>query len=318
MGPHGISESASHHSRPLLVRHPDKVMFPGEGLTKADLAEYYERVAPLMLPHVRGRIVTMHRFPDGIEGDGFWQKRLPESHPEELRSEVVRKAGGRLEELVVTDTRSLRYLVDLGCITPHVWLSRVPAIDDPDRLIIDLDPPHSDADADFADVRWAARRVRELLEELGLRSWVMTTGSRGLHVVVPIAAQRSFDTVRHIAQGIATVARNRYPEQLTTAHRKAARGQRVLLDIWRNAYAQTAVAPYAVRAIPGAPVATPLAWRELDRPGLNAHRYTVGNLFRRLAQIDDPWVELGACAQSLDAPSERLAQLLEREGAYYA
>jgi bifunctional non-homologous end joining protein LigD len=197
-----------------------------------------------------------------------------------------------------------------------VWLSRVPAIEEPDRLVIDLDPALREGGSDFADVRWAAWRMRELLDELGLRSWVMTTGSRGLHVGVPLDAQRSFDTVRHIAQGIATVARNRYPEHLTTAHRKAARGQRVLLDIWRNAYAQTAVAPYAVRAIPGAPVATPLAWRELDRSGLNAHRYTVANVFRRLAQIDDPWAELGACSQSLDAPAERLARILEREGAY--
>lgn len=285
--------------------NPDKVMFPDSGITKRDLADYYLRIADILLPHVRGRAVSMHRYPDGIGGYDFFQKDAPDYFPDWIRTQTVEKEDGTVTHVVCDDAATLLYLVDQACITPHVWLSTVDALDSPDRLVFDLDPPE---DADSPEpIRDGARALRDLMGELGLGCRLMTTGSAGYHVVVPLDASAPFDDVRDFARRCADHLADRHPESLTVEQRIAERSGRVFLDYLRNAYAQTTVAPYAVRARPGAPVATPIDWEELGKT--DPRSYTTENLFRRLGHKDDPWAVDGIGAQSLDQAIERLADL---------
>lgn len=294
------------------ISHPDKVLFPDVGLTKADLAEYYGRIADLMLRHMRDRPISMQRFPDGIDGDGFYQKSVPYYFPDWIRREKVGKGGGGTNtQLVVDNAATLVYLSNQACITPHVWLSRADDLHHPDRMIFDLDPSGDlDPFDDFDAMKDAARGVRGVLEEVGLVPFLMTSGSRGLHVVVPLDRSANFDVARDFAKDLAELLCRRHPEALTTEHRKENRGNRIFVDYLRNGYAQTAVAPYAVRARPGAPVATPLEWDELSKGDLDPRKYTIGNIFRRLAQRDDPWKGMGRRGRSLRKPRDRLRGLL--------
>jgi len=300
--------------RRIEVSNRDKVFFPEAEFSKGDLVDYYQQAAAYLLPHVRDRLVAMHRFPDGIDGPGFFHKDVPDHFPDWVHTERVEKKDGHLRQLVIDDAASLVYIADQGCVTPHVWLSRTDRRDHPDRMIFDLDPPGEDARASFDAVRWTARRLRELLETLGLVAFVMTSGSKGLHLHVPLDREAAFDDVRAFAMDAADLLVSRHPERLTREHRKAKRGNRVYLDVMRNAYAQTTVAPYALRAREGAPVATPLAWHELDRSDLHPRRYTLANLFRRMAQKEDPWQAIDRHAQGLEGPARALERLRDDAG----
>ncbi len=289
-----MTESVEIDGRTVELSNTGKVLFPEAGITKGDLVEYYRKVADTMLPHLRGRPVSMHRFPDGIDGKRFFQKDAPDYFPDWIRFEEVAKEGGTVRHVVCDDAATLVYLANQACITPHVWLSRVEHLERPDRLIFDLDPPEARSEPgsgeDLRPVRRAARTVRDRLRELGLEPFLTTTGSRGFHVVVPLEPEAGFDEVRGFARTLAEDLAEREPDRLTVETRKEKRGDRVFLDYLRNGYAQTAVPPYAVRARPGAPVATPVEWDELD--GLDPRRYTVKNLFQRLGQKEDPWAEI--------------------------
>jgi bifunctional non-homologous end joining protein LigD len=292
------------HGRAIALSHTDKVLFPEAGLTKGDLIAYYRRIAPVMLPHLAGRPLSMQRYPDGITVDGFMQKNASDYFPDWIERAPLAKQNGEVQHVVARDGATLVYLANQAALTLHVGLSRVDCIDRPDRLVIDLDP----SDDDFAKVKRAARRARRLLEALGLVPFVQTTGSRGLHVWVPLERKEDFDAVRAFASRIADRLVAACPDELTTEQRKAARGDRVFVDIARNAYGQTAAAPYTVRARPTAPVATPLGWDELADRGLSPERYTIANLFRRLAQKPDPWRDIARHAQPLAPAETRLAQ----------
>lgn len=288
------------------LSNTEKVFFPDGDITKGDLIRYYRRVAGVMLPHMKGRAVTMHRFPDGIEGEGFYQKEISDYFPGWIKSaRVKKKQGGWVKHVVCDDAPTLVYLANQACITPHLWLSRSDKPDHPDRMVFDLDPSRDD----FHAVRSAALWMKELLEELGLTPWIMTTGSRGLHVAVPLDRSADFGSVRSFAKSVAKALAKRNPKELTVEARKENRRGRVYLDYGRNAYAQTAVAPYAVRAKPGAPIATPLHWSELSRSGLDSRSFRIGNIFRRLSQKEDPWKEIDSHAQSLRGPRRRLEAL---------
>ncbi len=282
----------------------DKVMFPDQGITQGDLLDYYRRVAGTMLPYMEGRPLTMQRFPDGIDGDGFYQKEAPDYFPDWIRrvSIEVKGKGEEQPQVICEDVATMVYLVDQGCITPHVWLSRADKLQHPDRLIFDLDPP----DDDFEPVRSAVQALHDLLKQIGLLPFVVTTGSRGLHVVVPLDRGADFDTVRAFAREVTDFLAERQPDSLTTEVRKAKRGERLFLDYLRNSYGQNAVAPYAVRAKPGAPVATPLDWDELSDPDLTSQSYRVDNVFRRLGQKEDPWKGMMRHARSLKGPQRAL------------
>ena len=288
------------------ISNPDKVLFPELGLTKADLASYYDRVAEHMLPHVRDRPVSMQRFPDGVDGYGFFHKDVPDHFPAWIKRVRVPKRGGTVTHLLIRNADTLLYLADQACITPHVWLSRADRLERPDRLIFDLDPSR----ADFGEVREVARRLGELLEELGLPRFAMTTGSRGIHVWVPLQRRASFDDAREFSRRVARLLERRHPDLVTTQQRKQKRGGRILIDVMRNAYAQTAVPPYAVRPRSQAPVATPLEWEELSDSRLRPDRWNARNLFRRLSRKGDPWSEIESHAAALGVASRRLDERL--------
>lgn len=291
--------------RRIALSNTDKILFPKAGLTKGDLIEYYRRIAPTILPHIAGRPLSLQRYPDGIDADGFMQKNASDYFPDWVRRARLAKEDGEVDHVVALDAATLVYLANQACVTLHTGLSRTDRIDHPDFMVFDLDP----SDDDFGKVKRAARDVRALLEEIGLTSFVQTTGSRGLHVWAPLDREASFDVVRAFASDVAEVLARRRPEQLTTAQRKANRGHRIFIDVVRNAYGQTVVAPYSVRARPEASLATPLYWEELDDARLRPQRYTIKNLFRRLGKKPDPWADIARHGQKLDPAREKLAAL---------
>ena len=285
--------------REIAIGHADKALFPDDGITKLDLAGYYARIATVAIPHYRDRALSMHRFPDGIGEDGFFQKQIGDHFPEWIERITLPKADGEVTYVVADRAATLVYLADQACITPHLALSRNDRPHHPDRMIFDLDP----SDDDFGKVRQAARAVKGLLDELDLASFVQTTGSRGLHVVVPLDRGEDFDAVREFAHRCCRRLAGEQPDLLTVEQRKSKRGDRVFLDDLRNAYGQTSVGPYGVRARPGAPVATPLHWEEVWRESLHPRKYHLGNLFRRLGQVQDPWADIARHAQGLPDPA---------------
>lgn len=290
------------------VTHPDRVMFGKDGITKGELVAYYAEVADTALPHLRDRALTVQRFPRGIGETGWVQQDFADSLPDWMgRVEVAREggAGGTLIHPVAERPAALRWLGNQNCVTLHVWQSRRDRLHKPDRLVFDLDP----SDSDFAVVRAAAHAVAGVLDDLGLARYVQTTGSRGLHVVVPLRPETDFDTARRFAREVADVVVADDPSHRTVEARKDKRGNRVYLDIMRNAYAQTAVAPYSVRAREGAPVATPLEWAELDARGLRPDRFTIRDIPKRLAAQGDPWAGMYRHARSLTGPAQRVAKL---------
>jgi bifunctional non-homologous end joining protein LigD len=294
------------------LSNTDKVLFPDANLTKGDLIDYYDEIAEIMLPHARGRPLTLQRFPDGIQSEGFFQQRRSEHFPDWIDSARLPRAAGKdegepVEHVTAEKRATLVYLANQGVITLHGWLSRLPEPKHPDRLIFDLDPPGED----FAPVRSAAAQVAELMEAIGLSPHVMTTGSRGLHVVAPIRAEHRFDHVRELAVDMARTLADAHPDSLTTEQRKDKRRGRLYLDVMRNAYGQTAVLPYTVRARTGAPVATPLDWDEVTDRNLDARSYTLENVFRRLGQKPDPWADIARHAAGVDRAREALKELAE-------
>ncbi|MFI6034347.1 non-homologous end-joining DNA ligase [Streptomyces sp. NPDC051315] len=303
--------------RSVDLHRPDKVLFPGGAgrgpaagdgreygeYTKDDLVAYYRAVAPFMLPHLRGRPLMLERHPDGVDGPRFMQKNTPEHYPEWITRVEVPKEDGTVRHTVCDDSATLVFLADQACLTLHRWLSRAGRVDHPDLMIFDLDP----AVDDFDTVREAARRVGELLDEVGLPSAPMTTGSRGLHLVVPLNGHHDFDEVRAFARDAAELLAAEHPDRLTTAARKKDRGDRLYLDVQRNAYAQTAVAPFTVRALPGAPVATPLTWEQLDDPGLGPRRWTIADAVEQART--HPWSGVTGRGRALGPARRRLDAL---------
>jgi len=287
----------------------DKIFFPEDKITKGDLIEYYERIAETILPHLRDRPLTMRRYPDGIKGESFFQKKIGDYFPDWIETKKVKKQGGAVTHVVCNNAATLVYLANQASIELHPWLSRQDKPNYPDQLIIDLDPSGDD----FEQVRFGAGVVKRLFDKLGLTAFLKTTGSKGLHVLVPLDRRASFDQVRTFARDVGRLLAARHSEKLTTEARKAKRRGRLLIDIARNAYAQTAIAPYAVRAIPGAPVAMPLDWDELEDNKLHAQSYNIKNVFPRLSRKPDPWKDLPRLRGSLNAARRRLDEMLEQE-----
>ncbi len=294
-------------SQTISITHPDKVIFPESGITKGEFVEYYRQIAGVMVPHVRGRPLVMHRFRDSIQSSGFYQQKIPEGAPDWVHSATVRKAGGTVTHPVADDAASLVYLANQDCITLHAWLSRADQTDNPDQMIFDLDPSGDD----FEPVRRGARLLKSLLDEIGLTAFLKTTGSHGLHVVIPLDRQEGFDKVREFANEIASLMTQAEPELYTTEQRKEKRRDRLFVDTLRNAYAHTAVAPYSVRAIEGAPVAAPLDWEELGDAGLTSRTYTIRNILKRIEKTGDPWKNIQRHAQSLEPYRKKLKQMVK-------
>jgi bifunctional non-homologous end joining protein LigD len=287
------------------VSNLDKEFYPEDHLDKGDVIEHCRSVAETMLPHLAGRPLTLRRYPDGIGASGFFQKDASDHFPRWMRIvEIPQRTGGTVHHVVCEDAATLVYLANQATIEFHVALSTTDDLERPDRLVIDLDPPSGVAVSTLHSV---ARAARDLYTELGLTPFVQATGGRGYHVVAPLDRSCDFEAVRALATGIADHLASRDPDLLTTAQRKQRRGDRIFLDAGRNSYGQTFIAPYSLRARPGAAVATPLDWDELGRSAPDGH--TAATIRRRLAQKTDPWADIDRHAASATRARDRLDAL---------
>jgi bifunctional non-homologous end joining protein LigD len=278
-----------------VITHPEKLMFPDDGITKGDLAAYYEMIAPYMLPHLRGRPITMERYHRGIAAEGFFQKDVTKGFPKWLERVEVPKKGGTVHHPVASDVNSLLWLANQNTVTPHVWTSRAPDLFHPDICVFDLDPAVDNP----AEVRAAALELRDLLGELGLHSWIKTSGSKGFHVVVPLDREAEFGKVETFAHQVGNVLVSRDPSRLTQEFSKADRGGRILVDTGRNGYSATFAAAYAVRAKPSAPVSAPCTWQEIENGEVAPRTFTLRTMAARIAAIGDLWADMSVYPQSI-------------------
>jgi bifunctional non-homologous end joining protein LigD len=293
----------THHvdGRTVEITNPDRVLFPADGLTKADLVEYHLAVAPTLVAHLAERPLMLQRFPEGIGGAGFYQKEAGRGVASWIPTVTVTKDGGTVHHPLVGDTAALLALTNLSTVSFHRWPSRVDRLDRPDLLVVDLDPSGDDVD----EVRRAARRARVLFDELDLPAHLQVTGSSGVHVVTPLDRSADTETVATFAHDLARVLAARHPETLTDAFRKADRRGRIFV-----ATAQTVIAPYSVRPRPRAPVATPITWDELDDPAVGPDTFTVATVPDRLGRHGDPWADLRRRGRSIATRRDALNALL--------
>lgn len=257
----------------VQITHPDKILFPQDAFTKRDVFNYYATIAPYILPFLKKRPFVMQRFPNGIQKPGFFQKNVPDFFPPWISTTFVARKGQTKGKLVLCNTKNtLLYLVNFGCLTPHIWLSKEPNLSNPDRLIFDIDPPPNKIE----EAKKTALLLKKTLQKrYQLKSFVMTTGSKGYHVVVPIKPTLSFDQARAFAKKIGSLVAKENQTLCTTSIRKTERNGKVYIDILRNSYAQHAVSPYAIRPLPSAPIAMPISWKDL--PTTDPQSFTLSN-----------------------------------------
>jgi len=288
-----------------VITHPEKVLFPDDGITKGELAAYYEAIAPVILPHLRGRPLTMERYPTGINKKGFWQKDVSKGFPPWLQRVEVPKHGGIVHHPIVTDLRSLLWVTNQNTVTQHVWTSRVPELKYPDLCVFDLDPSEHDP----AAVRAAAIDLRDLLEELTLPSWIKTTGSKGFHIVVPLDGKTPIASVARFANAVGALFVSLAPDRLTQEFSKKDRSGRIYVDTGRNGYHATFAAAYTVRAKRGAPVSAPCTWEEIERGEVDPGTFTLRNMPERIEKVGDLWADLRRRGRSLKRATEKVAKL---------
>jgi bifunctional non-homologous end joining protein LigD len=293
--------------RTVSLSKPDKEFWPEDGITKGDLVAYYRAVAPVMVPHLKDRLLTIERYPDGLQGNRFYQKDASDYFPSWVATKTAPKegGGGTVDYVVCNEPATLVYLANQAALTFHTSLHRIDRLDRPDQFIMDLDP----SSEDFSVVQRAAFLTKELLEEIGLTPFVKTSGSRGLHIVVPLQRRADFGEVRRFARDLAAELERRAPDDLTTEHRKAKRGDRLYLDVMRNGYGAHAVAPYTVRARPGAPVAMPIPWAEVRDDRLRANRYTLRDAIDVINERGDEWATISKSAGSIGAATKNLQRI---------
>lgn len=277
------------------ITHGDKIIYPKDKLSKLDIASYYLKIANTMLPHAKDRVISMQHFPDGIKGENFYQKRVPDYFPSWIKTIKVKlhEAGGSEEVVVVEKPADLVYLANQTVLPFHLWLSRINKINNPDKIVFDLDPPRGGS---FKSLRFAAEKIKEKFEKMHLSVFIMTTGAHGFHVCIPINPTKSFDEVRKFTHEFATELAKEYPKQLTTETHIASRRGRIFIDYLRNSYGQTSVCPYSLRAIDGAPIAAPFRWSELGR--INPQSVNIKNLSSHL-KSGDPWKNFEGSAKTL-------------------
>lgn len=285
-----------------MITHPEKVLFPDDGITKGELAAYYEAIAPVMLPHIARRPITMERYPAGIGKEGFWQKDVSKGFPEWLERVDVPKKDGTVHHPLITDARSLLWVTNQNTITQHVWTTRAPDLYHPDVCVFDLDPSRDEPEA----LRLAALVLRNLLLELGLPSWVKTSGSKGFHIVVPLDGKAHTGQAAGFAHAVGALLVKRHPQVFTQEFHKADRGDRILVDTGRNGYSATFSAAYTVRAKPGAPVSAPCTWEEIERGEVGPQSFTLRTMAKRVADVGDLWGDMRKRKRSLRRAIERL------------
>lgn len=257
----------------------DKILFSEINVTKAELIEYYKKISPFMLPYMKNHPIVMQRFPHGIQEQSFFQKNTPDYFPSWIKRVPVKAQDGHTTNyLICNNAKTLAYLANQDCIVMHSWLSKLPNLQNPDRIVFDLDPSGT---ITFQDLQQAAEILKDFLDNLKLKSVPMITGSRGIHVIVPIKPIHSFDTVHEFTKKIAEHITEEYPKLFTLQMRKEKRGNHNFFDYLRNSYGALAVLPYSVRAVPSAAIATPLTWHELFEDSMHAQKYIIKTIFKR-------------------------------------
>ncbi len=297
-GKHSNHSSNGQAAGDVRLTHPDKILYPDANISKRDLVDYYQAVGEWMLPHVADRPLAIVRCPDGVTGHRFFQKHPTKGVLESLKHVPIEEKHAKHDYVVISKVDDLAALVQIGALELHVWGSRADAIEHPDRLVFDLDPAPEVA---WKRVVTAAREIRQFLQELGLESFVKTTGGKGLHLVVPIERRHEWEFVGRFCHAVATAVERAAPEQYIATMSKAKRAGKIYVDYLRNQRGATSVAPYSTRSRPGAPVSMPLSWDELGTVK-SAAEYTVVNARRRLAALKhDPWAKMGDLRQNLKA-----------------
>ncbi len=298
------------NDKPLKFTNLNKVFYPAEGVTKRDILNYYDAVAGLILPHLKDRPLSLKRYPNGITQQFFFQKAAPQTFAPWLRTEEIysNHTEGPTRYVFAEDRASLLYLVNLGCIDHNPWMSRSPTLDNPDFVLIDLDPQ----DCPFDLIVEAALLVRDKLADIGLEGYPKTTGGDGMHVYIPIAPVYTYDESRTFAEILAHLVQRDRPELFTTPRAVSKRQKgRVYFDYLQNGKSKTIAAPYVLRAYPGAPVATPLAWHEVKR-GLTPTKFNIYNAPERFAKTGDIFAPVLTNLQELEGPLQKLEGLLKR------
>jgi len=294
----------------VKITRPEKIFWPEDGFTKGDLVAYYEAIAPLMLPYLEDRPLVLVRYPDGIAGKSFFQKDTPDFVPDWVRTVRIRSTTPPrdIDYVVADDVETLRYLANLGTIPIHLWASRAGSLERPDWAVLDLDPKG----APFTHVVRMAQTLRAILDEVGVPSYVKTSGKTGLHVLVALGARYSYDEARGFAEIIATMAVGREPKIATVARPLRERGGKVYVDFGQNGPGRTIVAPFSVRPLPGAPVACPLTWDEVT-PKLDSNRFTMKTVPRRFAEMKDPMAPVLGAEFDLEKALRRISKQREEE-----
>ena len=286
------------HPERLILTHLDKVFWPQEGYRKHDLIEYYRKISNWLLPYLKDRPVVLRRFPDGIEGKSFYQKNAPNFVPNWMHIEQIWSESSERDigYFVIDDLDSLLYVVNLGSIPIHCWLSRTPHLEYPDWCVIDIDPKQ----APFKHVITIARAIHDLCNTIGAPNFIKTTGSTGAHVLLPLGARYTYEQSRTLAERFAGIIAQKLPDIATLVRDPAKRGGKVYVDFLQNGYGQTIAAPFCVRPRPGAPVSMPIAWREVNNK-LSNQRFTIKNTMSRLKrQKSDPWDGLTSARVDLE------------------
>jgi len=294
----------------IEITNPDKVMFPDAGLTKKDVVEYYQKISDYILPYLEDRPMMLHRYPNGIEDKDFYQKEEPDYFPEwidTIKVDVKKEKNDKQEFVNCNSEAALIYCANQASITSHIWLSKKNKLHHPDKMIFDLDPP----EGEFKVVQDCAKDFRKLFNELKMTAFVMTTGSKGIHIVLPLDRKTKFEEVRQFAKDVANLLADHEPKKYTTETIKKKRKGRLFLDYLRNSYGQTAVAPYSLRARKGAPVATPLDWDEIVKNNLDSQTYNYSNIFRRLGNKKDLWEDFFSEKNNLKEAGEKLDEMMK-------
>ncbi|HLL22351.1 MAG TPA: non-homologous end-joining DNA ligase [Kofleriaceae bacterium] len=288
----------------VRLTNVERVMFPETGVTKLEVVEYYRDIAPMMLPELRDRALTIERFTKGIDAGGFFQKHWQKHYPSWLRSAEL--GTKTIVRYPIADTpAAIVYFANQGGIAMHIWTSRTSAPEHPDLLVFDLDPP----DGRFDLVRFAALEIKELCESVELPTFVKTTGSKGLHVAVPLDGEADFGEVMGLGNRISQILCARHPDKLTQEFYKKERKGRLYLDIMRNALGATIIAPYSLRGRPGAPISAPIEWEEVEDPAMKPHGFTLRDMRARLDVVGNPWSNLRHRVASATAAAALLARV---------
>lgn len=276
-------------NRTIALSNLDKIWFPKSKITKGQIIEHYYNVADYIVPHVKNHPLTMQRYPDGIIGESFYQKNAGSYFPSWIKTVAIGKEeGGKVHYVIGNNPATFVYLANQGAITIHSWLSRMDKLHTPDHLIFDLDPSKKD----FSQIRNAALLIKDILDDLEIPCFAMTTGSRGMHVLVPLKRVHTFDQVADFTYKIAQKMIKERPKDFTLEVRKEKRAGKIFIDTLRNRYSATSVVPYAVRPHEKAPVAAPLWWPEVKDSKLTSQKFTIKNIMQRLKAEGDPWHDI--------------------------